>query len=365
MTTDARVMRATTDSARWLVAVSLVLTLGCAEEPSSPSGGSPLRLPVTARATTADIVVSSTAPDSATQDTTLDVTINGSGFDADSKATWAIGGVSDSTQVRTNSTRYVNSRTLVANITLSATATIGKWDVIIMSKSKGGIGTELFTVKVRGNVDSDSRALIVFDTVIDVAAPGATANMQAAGVVSDGRDEKGIASTNPRYQGGFCGVRAKIFTGPNESGDLVFDPDIDPVNGTVCGSRRTLLFYLSYQTGGLRGSATPVASFSNARAIHQLAAGQVVSELGGFGQTGLTGCSRIAFEHATYPSSANIRVTRLPDVNGARQWRVESEYPHVGMCTYSRGGKIVANGTKYLPFAYTVTEIPSPYPTYP
>ena len=96
----------------------------------------------------------------------------------------------------------------------------------------------------------------------------------------------------------------------------------------------------------------------------QLAPGEVRSQRAWFSFTGLSGCTRFEFERATYPTAANIKVTRLADVNGARQWRVESEYPHLAMCTTMQGSKVIARGTKYLPFAYTATEVPSPYPTY-
>ena len=363
MTCNRGAFRAVQLVTRWTFAASAALCLACNSEPSS-SVSPRFNAPLAARVT-GDVVVSAASPDSALQDTTLDVTITGSGFTSDMVAQWALGGVADSTQVRTNNTKFINSRTIVANITISTTATAAKWDVVVMSKSKGGIGTELFTVKVRGNVDLHSRALVVFDTDVNVAAPGASANMQPAGVVSDGRDTRGLSSSNPQYQGEFCGVVARILSLTGESGDLTFDPDMGYGPQTACGSKRTLSFYLSYQAGGPRGSATSIASFSNARTMYHLAPGQAISELGGFGGTGLTNCDRIAFQHETYPSSANIRVTRLPDVNGVRQWRVESEYPHLGMCTYSRGGKTLTNGTKYLPFAYTVTEVPRPYPSYP
>lgn len=71
------------------------------------------------------------------------MTITGSGFTSDMVAQWALAGVADSTQIRTNKTKFVNSRTIVANITISTTATAAKWDVIVLSKSKRGIGTEL------------------------------------------------------------------------------------------------------------------------------------------------------------------------------------------------------------------------------
>src|SRR5512138_143586 len=96
---------------------------------------------------TTGMSVTSASPDSATQDTTLDVVISGSGFVAGTVATWALAGVQDPAQVRTNSTRYVSSRQLVANITISASATAAKWDIAVTaSGKKGGIGTETFTV---------------------------------------------------------------------------------------------------------------------------------------------------------------------------------------------------------------------------
>ena len=66
-------------------------------------------------------VVAATVPDSATQDTTLDVVITGSNFDLGSAAQWAIGGIASS-KVHTNSTHFVNSKRLTANITIAADA---------------------------------------------------------------------------------------------------------------------------------------------------------------------------------------------------------------------------------------------------
>ena len=91
--------------------------------------------------------VSATDPDSATQDTTLDVVVTGTNFDAGSAAQWAIDGV-PSPKVHTNSTRFVNSRRLVANITIAADADTALYDVMVTTATgKKGIGTELFAVK--------------------------------------------------------------------------------------------------------------------------------------------------------------------------------------------------------------------------
>jgi hypothetical protein len=344
---------------------SILLLFACSTE-QQPANVD-LTAPRAARSTS-DVIVSAAKPDSATQDTTLDVTISGSGFTSDMIATWSRAGVADPAQVRTNSTRFVSSRTVIANITISATATTGQWDIELNSKSKGGIGTELFNVKLRGNYDTDSRALLVWDDNVNVAAPGDPVNLQPAGVVGDGRNEFGASGSTSRYQGAFCGVAAKIFwynTSMSQSGDMTFGANSDYDTQHSCGASRTLYFYMSYQPGGARGTASAAGSFTNVRAVMQLAPGQAVSQNGGFGGLGFSGCTKIFFDRTTYPTAANIRVTRLADVNGARQWRVESEYPHLGMCAVAQGQKWIAKGTRYLPFSYTATEVRSPYPSYP
>jgi uncharacterized membrane protein len=93
--------------------------------------------------------VKSTAPDTATIDSTLDVHVFGSGFDVGSRAQWALNG--DPTgKVVTNSTHFVSSTELVANITIAPDAPLASYDVIVTTSSgKGGIGTELFVVTAK------------------------------------------------------------------------------------------------------------------------------------------------------------------------------------------------------------------------
>jgi len=93
------------------------------------------------------VVVGATMPSAAKRSTTLDVRILGSGFDRNMSARWAIDSVVTS-QVAVNSTRYVSSTELVANITVTADAPLTEYDIIITSSKggKGGIGTELFEV---------------------------------------------------------------------------------------------------------------------------------------------------------------------------------------------------------------------------
>ena len=95
-------------------------------------------------------IVTSAEPDNAPQDTTLDVVVNGSGFDRGSNAQWAIAGV-PAPKVHTNSTRFVNSKQLVANITIALDADPVLYDVMVTTLGgKKGIGTEMFAVRQKG-----------------------------------------------------------------------------------------------------------------------------------------------------------------------------------------------------------------------
>ena len=95
------------------------------------------------------VTVSAANPDSASQDTTLDVHVLGGGFDRGSNAQWAQSGVI-SPNVKTNATKYVSSSELVANITIALTASTGSYDIVVTtSKGKKGIGSELFTISAK------------------------------------------------------------------------------------------------------------------------------------------------------------------------------------------------------------------------
>ena len=280
-----------------MVSVAL-LASACAHDPAAPANDDALSISAAKATATADMSVSGATPDSATQDTTLDVVINGSGFVSGTAANWALAGVQDPAQVRTNSTRYVNSRQLVANITISATATIASWDIVLTAVGKkGGIGTEAFAIRQKANSDINSRGNIVFDASVNVAAPGQPELIAAAGIQGDLRDKYGNAATFSEYQGKFCGVRSVIFwSGTNFSGDLVFDADIDYSVSNGCGSPRTLNFYLSYQAGGSTGTPTSAATFTNIRQVMQMNPGEIRSQATHFNYVGLSNCSRLDFD---------------------------------------------------------------------
>jgi alpha-tubulin suppressor-like RCC1 family protein len=165
----------------WLLAAAVVFLPACRDT-------GPTEVPTIPGFSSADgsPTVTSTNPDTASQDTTLNVHVFGSGFDRGSKAQWAQSGVV-SPNVTTNATQYVSAKELVANITIAVTASPGSYDVLVTtSKGQKGIGTELFTIKARAVA-----TVTVTPTTLTMVA-GSTAGLMAttldvAGKVLTGR----------------------------------------------------------------------------------------------------------------------------------------------------------------------------------
>ena len=357
---------------RWLstataIRVNAVIVLAaCASDVAAPPASDLAARH--AKGSTTTVKVTSAAPDSGVQNTTIDVTVSGSGFEARMVATWKLKGVADSTQIRTNSTRYVSSRQLVANITISGTATLAKWDIEVMNKGKGGIGTELFTVKTSNALANDPQAHLVFDESVNVAADGQPAVMAPALITGDYRTRTGAAGltgSSGEYQGLFCGVETILRRTDGalnvESDHGYRSPDMD----AACGGKRYYNFYLSGR------ASAPLQYGAQHYAWDMWAFQPGESRLQGlmFSFGGLAGCNALHFNDA-YPPANHARVTRLPDSNESgvpvRRWRVESRGSHRAMCTkFSNKGPVPTGTTYYLPFAYTFTEVPYPFPRYP
>jgi uncharacterized delta-60 repeat protein len=99
------------------------------------------------------VQVSTADPMSAEQGTiNLNVKVTGKGFKNGAKAKWFVTGTTDTGGVTVNSTTFVSSSELTANITVSDAATIANFDIqVTNSDGRGGKGTELFAVTPRGN----------------------------------------------------------------------------------------------------------------------------------------------------------------------------------------------------------------------
>ena len=185
-------MRVRPDSVR-VLGVLACLIAGC-------TGPAPTVPGLSVTASSADVTVTATDPDTASQDTTLDVVITGSNFDPGSEAQWAIAGV-PSAKVHTNSTRFVNSRRLIASITIAVDADPVLYDVLVTTPGgKKGIGTELFAVRVKATPVESPLFVMLRDGVDDR-------------VRSDGRGA---------YADAACGVSAVVNTSDRTA---YLDPD--------------------------------------------------------------------------------------------------------------------------------------------
>ena len=81
----------------------------------------------------------------------LNVKVTGKGFKNGAKAKWFVTGTTDTGGVTVNSTTFVSSTEVDANITVADTAAIANFDIqVLNSDGRGGKGTELFTVIGKG-----------------------------------------------------------------------------------------------------------------------------------------------------------------------------------------------------------------------
>jgi hypothetical protein len=90
--------------------------------------------------------VNAADPDNGARGATLDVRVLGANFASGSKVSFLLNGGTTS-HVKTNSTRFINSGELVANITISEEAALDQYDVqVTASGKKPGVGVDLFEV---------------------------------------------------------------------------------------------------------------------------------------------------------------------------------------------------------------------------
>jgi hypothetical protein len=127
-------------------ALLALVAAACAAPSLDDSAVAPTEPRLAKAATASGVTVSSTRPSYADRGTTVDVHVIGTGFVAGAQATWLLHGVADPAKVRTNSTSYVSSTEVVANVTVSSDADLTFWDVQITAGGKNGVGTEVFEI---------------------------------------------------------------------------------------------------------------------------------------------------------------------------------------------------------------------------
>ncbi|MEO7970288.1 MAG: hypothetical protein ABI698_03240, partial [bacterium] len=107
------------------------------------------------------IQVTAANPTSTAQGTiNLNVKVTGKGFKNGANAKWFVTGTTDPGGVTVNSTTFVNSGELTANITVADTAVIANFDIqVLNADGRGGKGTELFAVTAKGGGSAGCPAL--------------------------------------------------------------------------------------------------------------------------------------------------------------------------------------------------------------
>ena len=251
---------------------------------------------------TAAPTVTSVDPAQAPQDTTLDVTINGSGFTTGARAVWSLGG--DTTQVHVLSTRVVSAGRLVARIVVPASAPLASYDVeVMLGDGKKGVGAEMFLV-----TENDPSATFLFQ--LDDAA---------LGVRSDRLFQSGNAST---YANGVCGTATHIFatTEKSNSGDATLS-----IGGTASGKGKCSRWLtIAYGDGVVQN----VAAFMNVNKIHnttsQIPIGATVRRGLNLADTRCSGLRwKTVLTDGTYTGADSVSVTRT----SADSWVVETQPP--------------------------------------
>ena len=136
------------------------------------------------------VQVNAADPPAAEQGTiNLNVKVTGKGFKNGAVAKWFVTGTTNPGGVTVNSTSFVSSSELTANITVSDTATIANFDIqVLNSDGRGGKGTELFTVTAKGNgatactVQPLPSGISLVNTLNYVTGSGAAAYGPALGI---------------------------------------------------------------------------------------------------------------------------------------------------------------------------------------
>jgi hypothetical protein len=150
-------MKLTTATSRILVCLALAfLVFLCANSPTAQAQ---------------QVQVNAADPAAAAQGTiNLNVKVTGKGFKKGATAKWLVTGTTDPGGVTVNSTTFVSSTELTANITVADTAVIANFDIqVLNSDGRGGKGTELFAITAKGAGSGNSAELVLNVTIEPLA----------------------------------------------------------------------------------------------------------------------------------------------------------------------------------------------------
>lgn len=239
--------------------IALIVVAACADQ--HDGAASRIGAPLFGKSSTSPSV-SSANPAWANQGTVnLNVTISGSGFDRGSTARWYLNGVPYG-KINVNSTSFVSSSQLVANIDVASDADIDDYDIVVTTSSlKQGIGSDLFVVTL-------ATPIPIVGYAINMAG-------QAVGPLTGTKSEAG-ALWDPQV-GTVPLPNAGYLWGIDESGGTISGHDVNgwPAiwTSTTGAAGPWTEMLLPTPAGGTGGAARNIASDSQGNAI--LVAGTV------------------------------------------------------------------------------------------
>jgi hypothetical protein len=106
------------------------------------------------------VTVSAATPSAAYQGDTLDVVVNGSGFDRSAKAQYFVSGTTNPGGITVRSVKFTSSTELVTTIEVSGTADLASFDIVVtLDSGRKGKGTTLFSVRSKPNAPPPSEPL--------------------------------------------------------------------------------------------------------------------------------------------------------------------------------------------------------------
>ena len=257
------------------------------------------------------LTVTAANPPQATQDTTLDVSVTGTGFTTGARAVWALNG--DTTLVHVKSTKRLSDTQLVASLIIPANAPTASYDIqVFLVGGKKGVGAELFTVTL-----SDPHPTFWF--------PLADAGL---GLQSDHLYVSGDSSA---YASGVCGVSSSMGVyGTSSSGDAIMQTNNPTHRDHTCSAYPRKLHSILRDDGGNIVSQSTVPMFMN---VHNIETTTTSIPIGGvvlrpMGMTGDSFCSQVWFKaylpDGVTPSGADsVIVTRT----SPNTWTVQTQAP--------------------------------------
>ncbi len=309
-----------------------------------------------------DVVVSSADPNTASQGTiNLNVTVSGKGFKRGAQARWKVTGTEDPGGVTVNSTTYVNPNKVVANIDVTDTAVISKFDVEVQnSDGRNGEGVELFAVTAssavqKGGDKGKTRTITTFRNcqgdVVRIPGPTCPAPDRIQSDIGSPYEDgmqlvESFVGSSANYGNLFVWLRESSRGLFLDFTDCASPPCSPPITSGVVDDAQITVFVDRVIKDGVHAMTVGQSIDAPMRVYFWLPL--ITGEKPNF----------VHFEPAGAGACNNqstfLKVTRAANVGSKRSWEVSAD-PNMIACLTMQGGTVLG-GTFRMPFKATWVE---------